>query len=381
MSFQWVQIVEATLSELNGLRMSLLIEPEDRQDQKQLFYIQVLVAYFRQDANEIQQLIQKFQHLLSDDRALLVLAQLRAALKSNSQSQTEEFNYWIAKFPPEAESLLKAEFWFIQAHRAQISKDFARAEDCFIQAAAFYEDGRAHRKALRASFSAVASYSCLKPEARLFSEYHVLFQKGLEVRDYQTAGAALLNISREFQRLDSLSLALEYANQALELYIKHNFGAREHGLTLTHRSQLLFQMGRQIEATKDLQVAATVINAEVQSSVQSLAEKYQVSVNTINSELSLPTWEERKLDPSTLKGLGRLESQMIEILSRGPTTKFDLIQILYFENIDFEFKEGRFKNLLFRLRQRFPGLIVFQNDMYSISDPHALPLQIQRKPS
>ena len=375
--YLWVQIIEATLSELTALNLSLLTEPEDRQDPRQLFYVRILIAYFRQDAKELNRIILESQDFLKDHPDLHSLALMRESMRSGKPEALAAST--IPVLAENADAIMQGEYYFLQAHSAQVLKNYRNAEQFFIKASAFYDQARAYKKALRATFSAVASYSCLRPEARLFGEYRNLYKRGLDIKDFQSAGTALLNISREFQILESVDLALDYINQAIDLFEAHNFGSREHGLALVHRAHLLFQSQRDIEATKNLQVAVTMTHSEVQSSVDTLSKKYGVSLHTQASELLLPTWKERAADRPILKGLGKLESRLIEELSKGPATKFELIEELYSENIEFEFREGRFKNLISRLRKRFPGLVVFGNECYSIPDPNQVLLKEQRK--
>jgi hypothetical protein len=72
---------------------------------------------------------------------------------------------------------------------------------------------------------------------------------------------------------------------------------------------------------------------------------------------------------SELEQLTALESRLIQLLSDGRKTKYDLIERLYESSIDFSSREARFKNVLSRLKKKRPGLIVLDEGYYRISEP------------
>lgn len=64
--------------------------------------------------------------------------------------------------------------------------------------------------------------------------------------------------------------------------------------------------------------------------------------------------------------LSQLEAKLIESLNSSPKTKFEIIDELYGSEIDSFAAENRLKNILFRLKSKFPGLIRLKNGKYFI---------------
>jgi tetratricopeptide (TPR) repeat protein len=372
MNNRWISIVEGTLSELIELRMSLMTEAPTEDSARQLFYVQVLIAYFRQEPSTIDSLVINNLEFLNQNPDLKALTLLRLQLRKQILD-IPKMNAEIEKIQLSTlDPLLHGEFHFVRAHTYHAAQDYQQAEIYFLAASAQYSLGGAKKKSVRAHFSSVATYSSIHPEARLFPEYINLYRKAMEIQDFQTAATSLLNISREFQRLDALVIALEYAEEAITIFDGHNAGSREHGLALLQKSHVLMQLNRIHEGQKELFIALAIANEEVQSSCRILAEKYNINVKVLKAEKTIATWEERRTEAAQGRPLGKHESLLLKLLAEKPRSKFELIAELYQDNIEIEFKEGRLKNLLVRARARLPGLIVFQNDLYKISDPHTL---------
>ncbi|NUM87940.1 MAG: hypothetical protein HUU37_01935 [Bdellovibrionales bacterium] len=58
--------------------------------------------------------------------------------------------------------------------------------------------------------------------------------------------------------------------------------------------------------------------------------------------------------------------------------RMELVIALYGGRIDPEAGENRLKNLLNRVRKKYPGLIVTENGRYRIGDPELLPWTIKK---
>jgi hypothetical protein len=371
MSALWIEIIEANLSGLTELHKTLAGVSVTEESRRQLLYCQVMIAYFRHSASDLESLISTHGAWLEHHPDLTALATLRWHIRRGPVDLEAVKAQFSESFETSIPAL-KGEWSFALAYAHNVGQDFRNAEIYYLAASAQYALAGAGSKSLRAELSALASYSCLHPESRLFPDYTSLYRKAMTAREHQTAAACLVNISREFQRLEALPIAMDYVSQAISLHEVHHEASREHGLCLLHRAHLYLQLERNLEAQRDLFFALSIPHGEVQSSCRVLAEKYGINLQVLPAERVLPTWAERAEDPLRTKPLGKLESQLLLLLSEAPQDKFTLMDTLYGEKIDPASKEGRFKNLLARLRARFPGLIVLENDLYKISDPFVL---------
>lgn len=365
---KWIEIFEANLNSLSLLESEFIAFADDTEKERQLFYIRILKSFYRQDHEGIHQLMAQYQTWLEQNPDLKVLCELRYCLRKGA-FQVQDIQNICKTFAPTANSLFKAEISFVAASAHQMKEDYLNSEILYLEAGAICELNGAIKKSLRALLSAIAAYSCSKPESRLFAEYMNLYKKACAASEYLTAATALINISREFQRLNGLSIAREYATQAITLLQEHALGSREYGLGLVHRAHLHLEENNLAAAKQDLTYALTISHVEVQSACGAIAGKFNLNLNHLTSTQILPTWKERLLDSKTSQPLSKLEAQIIMLLSEGPRTKFELMDELYGDLIDHESKENRLKNLLSRVRSRLPNLILFQDQKYSISEP------------
>jgi len=364
----WINIVEANLTELLTFERQLLFQNETVSTadiQSQLFYVQVMVSYLRQDTLRLQNIVTHASPLF--DTSIHFLAQLRLELR---QAQLNE-SQWQDRLVKVQELNLKAIFLseaqFVIASGLLFSGQFQSAEETFKLSAQGFHQAGALKKALRAELSALVSVSCFNPKLRLFYEYLDLVYRCISAEEFLSAGTAFLNISREFQILGAREVALSYADRAINLLGKHAIGSREHGLALVHKSQIQLELNYKFEGRESLLFALSIGNKEVQSACKILMEKYDLNFESIPSDQILPTWRERLQDTSSAQ-LGKLEEKLLELLSTGSKDKFELMDAIYGNLIDYDSKEGRFKNLLNRVRTRFPDLIRFKDQKYFLSE-------------
>ncbi|MCC7404209.1 MAG: hypothetical protein IT288_07410 [Bdellovibrionales bacterium] len=355
MESAWIQCIEATRLELNELELGL--GRSGAEDPELRLYLRVMQAFFNHEPKVIERIIQETAGRPGISETLVNLIQMRLLLKSQpiDLAKMEALRLLVMT---STRSVWQAEAAFVSASAHQAAKSYESAEEQYREAARLYHQCGAVRKSLRASLSALASRSCLYPHFRLFSEYHQIVQKSLEINEGLTAATALINISREFQILEGFQLALRYCHRALEIFGRMAFASREHGMALVHRADLLLSLGRSPQAQEDLMYALTFNHPEVQAACEVLSQRHHLSLKTVSSEQLVPTWQERLHEGSKLGGkLGELGERLIELLSQRPHSKFELMQILYGDQIDSESRENRLKNLIFRVRSRAPQLI------------------------
>jgi tetratricopeptide (TPR) repeat protein len=360
----WKIIVEANLEELLALKISSKFDADFNQSMRLL--LEGLVAYYKNDNGLLLELYAELECLQEPE--LRLITKLRIMIRQKSIDIVEIESIVRDSSLLNFNAILLAEIYFLSAVAAQSIKRFDLSQSYFLMASNLFESQHCYKKSVRALFNHVSAFSCLKPNSKLFVEYNLLYKKALQAQEYSTAAASLVNISREFQLLGANDVAVDYAKQASNLLNEKLFGSREHGLALVHLAQLYFQIERNIEALKCFQFALNISHSEVQSACSVLSEKYNLNFKTLTNKCTTPSWDERIAEKKTSKSLGRLEAIILFCLSTGPKTKHELILELYPDDMDFEFKENRFKNLLNRLRNKFKDMIIFENGKYILID-------------
>jgi tetratricopeptide (TPR) repeat protein len=228
----------------------------------------------------------------------------------------------------------------------------------------------------------------VRPETkRLISDYFFVHNKALEVGEKSVAGLALQNISREYQKMGAVRLALKTIQQSIDL-LSSEHGSLNYYLSLVHRCQLFFQSGRREEALLDYESCKVASFLEIQGAVEVLKPYYEGS--SVPQDLApevekslTPTWKERTLEPIQISAgesadFTRLESDLIRALSSGPKDKFELMQALYGDRLDLDVMENRLKNLLARARKKLPKLIDLEDGKYKIMDESFLEIWNRR---
>ena len=369
----WQMIIETTLDGLPEIERKLLSLQSDETVQLQLFYVRVLIAYFRNNPSVIQNLLQDNHKLLQISPALTHLTKMRLLLRQNQfelfeMIKLKELVCQLEMSP----SIFLAEAEFISATACLSQGENLIAEKHYQKAASEFEKVGCIKKSLRAQLSSLAAYSCAYPDSRLFYEYNVLYEKAILVEEHLTAGTALLNISRELQKLRASSQALATIDKAIEILRSSFQGSREFGLSLAHRADLLFQLNRIIEAEHDTIHALCNPYPEVQAACEVLAQKNNLDLVLLKNKKVLPTWEERQKEIPVKEILSPMESLLIKLISEKPRSKFELMDTLFGEKISLDSKDNRLKNLISRTRSKVPGVIQLQNGFYEIIDIHKI---------
>jgi hypothetical protein len=144
-------------------------------------------------------------------------------------------------------------------------------------------------------------------------------------------------------------------------------GTIHKGLGLLQKAHILFDLKKNAEAQRLIQEAKSYPFPEVKEAVLVLEKK--ISNKSLNIALKnlIPTWKERFKDfflGTTGAAHVNLEQKVISTLSQNPRDKFDLIEELYGAEESFFLFENRLKNLLNRVRRKYPGQLVFSENKY-----------------
>jgi hypothetical protein len=172
--------------------------------------------------------------------------------------------------------------------------------------------------------------------------------------------------------MGAYTVALRYCQKALAA-CQPDPGSFIYYLSLAHRAHLLFDLGRRIEAKADMELASIADFPAVKSALESLRIIMgESSASDVGN--TLRTWQER-LDVFRADGkdgkLSPVEERLLHFLSSGAREKFEIADHLFGRDLHPLKAENRIKNLVHRIRKKFPGLIVFEQDRYFLADGEA----------
>ncbi|MCM2323571.1 MAG: hypothetical protein NDJ90_09960 [Oligoflexia bacterium] len=365
----WLKVIQATQAELRELLLFGELSPSLR------LYASTIKAFLNYDVEALESCVTEAAAHTHAFQALPLLIRIRRDLRLRQidAKSVEELTHVAATF-----DFLRGEALFVAAMGYESILDHARAKALYREASALFRNVGADRKAVKSALNCVVSESRLFSEKKLMADYHFLYKEAKRVGEFGTAGVCLLNISREYQKLGAFSAALKYCNRALALHQKE-LGTITYFLTLAHRCHLLFQLDRRHEALLDHEQCQNCEFPQVQAALQvveKLISGEQGQVRDIPVESGLekhltPTWKERLLgiqSETRRPELGALENKVIELLSEKPSEKWELMDALYGTALSADTREARLKALIFRLRKKRPGLILFKDGKYLISD-------------
>jgi hypothetical protein len=278
-----------------------------------------------------------------------------------------------------------AEAHFVLGLACEIRKEETACKDHNRLAVTKLELIGAKKKSLKALHNYLAAETRINPERMLLADYHSLYRRARKL-DRVVAGLALNSIARQYQYAGAPLAALKYANRAIH-FLQRDTGTFHYYMTLLNRAHILIDLGRLPEARVDADQTRVAGFKEVVEGLKLVELRLAEKTGLIESEYAQVLKNSMQLNEmevssrerfmahqtgSELEPLTALESKLIQLLSDGRKTKFDLIDRLYESSIDFESREARFKNVLARLKKKRPGLIVLDEGYYRISEPTCL---------
>ncbi len=362
------RVIDADPAALRGLVQTLAPSIE-------LSYAKVRLFYMEHQTDALARLLSE----IKEPECLARLARMRLSIRQGTvraeeiapliESAAAEGGAWLA----EAHNVAAMAFEMIDAH--------AQAKAHYLKAYGLCLERDCPKRAATTYHNAIAAESRVHPEKRLIYEYHHAYRVALDAQDFGTAGTALSNLAREYQLMHGFGLAMKYINQAVELLEKTHYGTYQHINALCNRCHLLLDTGQWRAAKTDYQQIACFSMEEAKAAMRTLEALFVAAGETVPDAAPAAaetfTWRERRLKLKEELGrpkeltLTTLEEHLLVRLSERPQTKHDLADYLYGRVGDPTEKENRLKQLLFRLRRKLPGLVLFEDGVYRIAEPHA----------
>lgn len=272
---------------------------------------------------------------------------------------------------PSLSNSWQGEFAFIIAKTYEITEDKTEASKWYKASANAFEKSKVFKKSIRAFQNHLAIENQMNPERKFISEFFYVFRKAKTIKEFGVAGISLMNISREYERHGGHKAALKYINRAIP-YLEHDAGQSHYYLALVHRCHIFYSLDRIAEAEQDYESAKISPHQEVKAALTAIDQIFRNQKNSEEIKNLTPGWKNRLQNKNQPK-LGDQESQFIEYISKSPRDKFEIIEHLYGNIINLEQAENRFKNLLSRVRKKYPSLFIFEDGKYKISEVTPLP--------
>jgi tetratricopeptide (TPR) repeat protein len=362
------EILEAEPADLADLILRL--EVETSADPDLLFYARFLLAYWRCRIPEMKSEWEAQTKVelksLSHDPRLSAIARLRLAIRENKEVDT------VPNFEA-AQDLWAAEGTFVLAMYFETRNQNEKAQTHYQFAEKLFFKHEAFRKSAKAYHNSIAALSRIDPDRRLIPEYQEAVRRSRNAGDWSTVASALNNLSREFQLMGALRVALRNVDEALVILRERAHGSYSFYMALCHRAHLHLELGHRKLATTDFEEASAAEFPEIIAALKVIREWMErdqtvVTVKTPEPAVpNVPTWEERK-NSSSHPPLSQLESLLIRELADGPKDRHSLIQALWGTEGNFFHLENRLKQLIHRFRKKEGELISFAEGRYYLAD-------------
>ncbi len=362
MNPSWNRLIEASSNEIQMLARDLAL-PEPLYT-----YAQVLAAFLQGDSEKLTAICSQME---TDNEDVCELARLRLALRRRELKPVELQRIEELEFT----GVLLAEKYFCLGMGWEFCENDTRAHASFLSAAHHYRSHSCPRKGLRAHYNAVVAESRLRPHKSFIADYQAIIDASRAIADEAFEGIALAMLSREFQIVGLLDQALQMADDSL-MRLQIERGTIHYFHSLLHKAHVLIELGRPDEVFELLNESQLAPFPAIHAARHLLSLNLDPALvwdRELERDL-LPTWKNRL--PSLLgkrptvigtSSPSDLEQTLLRLAYNGPVEKWDLIERLYPAGGDSLALENRFKNLVARVRKKYPSLLTCHEGRYSVA--------------
>jgi hypothetical protein len=265
-------------------------------------------------------------------------------------------------------NLVVAEAAFLVGDVLHDAEDFVTAEAFTQSAVASYRVIGCAKKALRSELNLKVTQAHLNPNKSWLFDFFLILKKAKAVQDPVTMSSCYHSISHEYGCLGATRNALRAIDRALTISYKNHYSSKI-GDYLAHKIDLLVHLDEKFEAQVCFELLSTIESAVAQKAQVYLLGKYPFlsseQMQSLSDQLPARYWEDKL---QITEDLGALEERLLSLLASSRKTKYELAVSLYGEALPLQSTEARLKNILYRIRKKYPSLIHFKNAQYSL-DP------------
>ena len=357
------QIFNSDLDELRDL--ALKMDGLNRDS----IYIELLISYLTFEYKNVEKLLNKIHANtnLQDHEILYYMAKFRFSVMNKSVKERDitELLTTVNLYPHWSGEALN-----IIAYNYMSEGKFKLALKYFKEAHNWFDIKKIHRRKLLAYHNYIICEANLNIKQTTIPDLMFLLKETSKYNYADIEALILMNLSREYQNYNAHNLALKYCYQAEELSM-NCIGSLRYWSIQSLKADLLIDLSRIHEAKLCIELLSASGHKENKEAVKVLKQKISLQQEDIDLDCLQATWKERfngDLHRVNTPALGDLEQKLIEYITQAPREKNNIIDHLYGDKIDYTSLENRFKRLLSRTRKKVPGLILFINKKYCISD-------------
>ncbi|MGZ3774061.1 MAG: hypothetical protein ACXVCY_08730 [Pseudobdellovibrionaceae bacterium] len=376
---EWISVISSDIDQLITLRLDQTLPSLYR------YYAGAVLAFLQNNVAELRRLSDLKNHdegQLSKIETIIIksLITLRLKLRLNEVDIQLIDSLCTHCEKQHEDNYLNGEVFFVAAMSYEKLNNLHQAKLAYEKAQQELTKISCHKKALKCALNFLSCDSRLHTDQNYTADYENVYKQALLYDDYHSAGVALNNISQEYQRIQAPLVALKYVNDAIQIF--ENGGRRtvNYYLSYLQRCHILIQLSRKVEAYLDFQHCKISKFTPVVEAVKFLAPIFgeNVGENFDSGKMTL-FWQERvkkelsnpRLTSNVASSIENQftvsEGKILELLSRGSLTRWEIIEHLYGKDQDPFVAENRIKVFLSKIRKKRPGLITLTEGRYTLS--------------
>lgn len=362
---EFISILDGDHSDL--LKLSFEIEGKNRNS----LYLESKMAYLNGKTEHLKQILKCIENHpdLEDYNILVSLTFLRLEIL-----ECRKADQLIIKLENlvENNNLWAGEVYAVLGYYQTQNDNYVKAKILFKKSLKAFKKIKAEKAALFALQNIVIAESNLYDGKDLCSEYNYIISCARKAKNLDVLTSSLLALSNHLIRSGVYTVALEKVDEALEI-VEEGEGAFTYYLLLAQKAYILLQLNYKNQAL-------TLIEQLNRSNFEEMFEIQKVLLNiyqgkdfnNISIKNLTQSWREKVSRKNKVPKLGKVQEKFLGILLEGPKSKNDIIDLLYPEGGEYFSLENRFKNLIGKLRKKFPDLIVYKDGLYQLSDTELL---------
>jgi len=354
------EIIDSPTAEIHLLARDLRLAPAVR------YYANVLSFYLQGDIERLRETQSRLSEFVEATSPLYEILTALTELRLRMRERRLRREY-LESFPSAFDGPLAAEREFCLGLAWEQLEFHGAAAQHHQRAAALYQTHGCPKKSLRALYNVIAAESRVYPHKNFVADCQNVIERSRSLGESSFEGMALTMLSREYQVIGHSAQALEMARRSIKC-LENERGSSHYFHAVLHLAHLCIEENNLREAELLLKEAELAPFREAQAARQLLLASIHAEHHWDSSlEASLlPTWRNRlpgllsRLKGSISEGSARssqLEERLLKLAYNGPIEKWDLIAKLYPDSVSQLVLENRFKNLLARVRKKYPGRV------------------------
>ena len=225
-------------------------------------------------------------------------------------------------------------------------------------------------KAIRSQLNSIALLTQINPfTLERFTENFSVIALAREQGVTSFSAIAYKNLSQEYQALGALPVALRYARESVQV-ADASTGSRDEAFCRLQYATVLGELGMRPELEMELQSCSAADFPEVREAVALVENHYLGKKTAVKTHLLTPIWKIRStLDSWSGPPLGDIASQLVELLSRGPLKREEIMPTLFPDVKDESSRIIRFQGVVGRIRKKYSDLVYFDEPLYWLHKP------------